>query len=76
MKNPLKYTEIFIIFIVLLSSCGSLPKTKWVKSGATQTDYNKDSYECYKDVMQSNFVGHGMTQRCMIAKGWELVPVR
>jgi hypothetical protein len=54
------------------------------KNGATQVDYNRDSYECERDTRQSGYFGqcgviieamHKCSyqvffQRCMLARGW------
>jgi len=53
--------------------------TVWEKPGATQADFNKDSYECERDARQSGYYGTGLAgainmqnfaDRCMIARGW------
>jgi hypothetical protein len=53
----------------------------WDKSGATQDDYNKDSYECEKDAPQSGYFGSGIVgglnmrhffQEWMVAHGYTL----
>jgi hypothetical protein len=53
----------------------------WDKVGATQDDYNKDSYECEKDARQSGYFGGGITgeinmrdffKKCMVAHGYTL----
>jgi len=69
--------SIWLVLIALLIS-GCAP-TVWVKNGATQQDYNKDSYDCEKDSRQSGYFGDGLTgsiniqaffNKCMIAHGW------
>src|SRR5437899_9366442 len=65
----------------LLSACAS---TSWSKPGATQAEYNKDSYECERDMRQSGGYGTGLAgalnaqgfaERCMIARGYTKVTV-
>ncbi len=59
-----------------LSGCA---QTIWDKPGATQADYNKDTYECEKDTRQSGYFGGGLVGsmrmkefygKCMVAHGW------
>ena len=51
----------------------------WVKPGSTEQDFNKDQYECEKDVRQSGYYGTGISRdiemqnfftKCMVSKGW------
>jgi len=53
----------------------------WDKSGATQDDYNRDSYECEKDARQSGYYGGELVgkmnmrdffKRCMVSRGYTL----
>jgi hypothetical protein len=53
----------------------------WDKEGATQADYNRDSYQCEKDARQSGYFGTGLAgglnmrkffQQCMVADGYTL----
>lgn len=62
-----------------LSACAT--PMVWDKGGATQQDYNKDSYECEKDARQSGYFGGGIVgainmqeffKQCMVAHGWTL----
>ena len=65
--------------VVCLCGCAGVPV--FSKPGATQADYNRDSYACDRDVRQS-FVGQtgvvasidaqDFGERCMIAKGWTI----
>ena len=50
------------------------------KNGVTPAEFNKDSYECQRDVRQSGYYGAGIAgaynmreflRSCMIAKGYE-----
>ena len=59
-----------------LSGCA---QTIWDKPGATQADFNRDSYECEKDTRQSGYFGGGLSGslrmkefygKCMVARGW------
>ena len=69
------------ILLAIAASCG--PRMLWMKPGATEADFRRDSYECERDARQSGYFGTGfvgqmnMEQfagRCMRAKGYELVP--
>jgi len=58
----------------------------WDKAGATQQEFNKDSYECERDMRQSGYYGQcGLViqamhqcsyqvfyQHCMVARGYTL----
>ena len=64
------------ILVFVLSGCA---ETIWDKQGATQADFNKDSYECERDARQSGYFGSGLAgslamkefyERCMVARGW------
>lgn len=53
--------------------------TVWNKPGATTQDFQKDSYDCEKDMRQSGYYGDGLIgalnakgfeDRCMVAHGW------
>jgi hypothetical protein len=76
MKNHLVCA---IALTALLVGCA--PVMIWDKPGATQSDYNRDSYECEKDARQSGYYGGGIAgsiamreffKRCMISKGYTL----
>jgi hypothetical protein len=63
----------------VLSACAA---TSWSKPGTTQAEYNKDSYECERDMRQSGGYGTGLAgalnaqgfeDRCMIARGYTKV---
>jgi hypothetical protein len=69
-------TALTIVACLNLADCA--PRV-WLKDGATQADYNTDSYSCEKDVRQSTHFGEGipgalnmreMYARCMQAHGW------
>ncbi len=65
---------------IVFGLCGCAPQPMiWVKPGASQQDYNKDSYDCERDLRQSGYYGDGLAgainmrgffERCMIAHGW------
>lgn len=54
----------------------------WTKPGATQADFNRDSYECQKDAYATGgavYLGYGVTTRtansgmynqCMVVRGY------
>lgn len=59
-----------------LSGCA---ERGWYKPGATQADFQRDTYTCEKDVRQSGYYGEGIPAqkemmnfygRCMGAAGW------
>jgi hypothetical protein len=65
-----------LLLIGLLVGCAP---TLWVKSGATEQDFNRDSYACERDARQSGYFGSGLVgemnmrafyERCMVAQGW------
>jgi hypothetical protein len=67
---------LLILAAVSISSCA---RTVWDKAGASQQDYNVDSYACEKDARQSGYFGSGIIggvnmqnffNRCMVSKGW------
>jgi hypothetical protein len=67
------------VLVIALSGCAT--PMIWDKDGATQADYNKDSYQCEKDARQSGYYGGGLAgaiamrdffQRCMVAAGYTL----
>lgn len=69
----------FALCSLTLSACASYI---WNKVGASQQDFQRDSYECEKDMRQSGYYGRGLIgaltgttpqafeERCMAAKGW------
>lgn len=61
---------------LLLAGCAQIV---WDKTGATQADFNRESYMCERDARQSGYFGGGLigalnmaefAQRCMVAQGW------
>jgi len=66
-----------IATVLLLTGCAQ--PTTWVRPGATSQDFDRDSYQCEKDMRQSNYFGGGIggaiaaqdfQKRCMRAAGW------
>lgn len=62
--------------LVTLTGCAQIV---WNKPGATQQDFQRDSYQCERDARQSGYFGGGLAgainfrefqQRCMMAAGW------
>lgn len=60
--------------------CTACAPTIWDKPGATQADFNADSYACERDTRQSGYFGGGLVgalemrqfaERCMVAHGYE-----
>jgi hypothetical protein len=76
----------FATTAILLSVGACASPTIWDKPGATQADFNRDSYECLKDAYVasvSEYVGYGFTQptvnfpiydKCMVAHGYASRP--
>jgi len=70
------------LFLIGTSACQNEPNV-WYKAGASQSDYQKDAYECERDTRMSaasfgtGFVGAANAEtfatRCMNAKGYFLV---
>lgn len=58
------------VALVLLASC-TIVRTK---EGATQADYNRDTYECERDVRQSKSEdpndARAFYERCLQARGY------
>ncbi|MGF6410986.1 hypothetical protein [Paraburkholderia sp. MM5482-R1] len=68
-----------VAIVVTLAGCAS--PMIWNKYGASQTDYQQDSYACEKDARQSGYFGGGIAgainmreffKHCMVAHGWTL----
>lgn len=68
----------FLAGIVALALCGCATPV-WVKDGASEQDFTRDSYECERDARQSSYFGTGLVgainmvefqKRCMVARGW------
>lgn len=68
-----------LLLVATLTACA--PQMVWNKPGATQQDFARDSYQCEKDMRQSNYFGGGIAgainaqefqKRCMVAAGWTL----
>lgn len=55
------------LFVLLLAGC-----VTYDKPGSTEADYNRDMYECEKDVapVQDAARRLPMIRRCMTVKGW------
>lgn len=77
----IKHLICAIALTALFIGCVTPEILIWDKPGATQSDYDKDSYECEKDVRQSGYYGGGIAgykklreffKKCMISKGWTL----
>lgn len=57
---------------------GGCASWRWTHSDFTTEHWNKDSYECERDVRQSTFASHmedrrAFWERCMFARGWRKV---
>lgn len=66
--------------LLALAAAGCATKL-WNKPGSTQSDFNRESYDCEKDARQSGYYGGGLAgalnmqafqERCMVSKGWYL----
>jgi hypothetical protein len=64
------------LFSVAVAGCA---KTYWTKPGLTPAEWNRDIYECERDMRQSGYFGTGLVghwnadafqERCLIAKGY------
>jgi len=44
-----KKVLILLLSAAMLCSCATCPETGWQRSGATDEDFKKDYYECYRD---------------------------
>lgn len=69
-------TRLWLLLCVAMTACAT---PKWDRPGATQQDFNTDSYACERDMRQSGYYGGGIAgamnaqsfqQRCMVSKGW------
>jgi hypothetical protein len=65
-----------LAFGLLLAGCA---RFIWVKAGASQQDFQRDAYECERDMRQSGYFGSGILggieaqnfqERCMVARDW------
>jgi hypothetical protein len=72
MKGP---TALFL-FGIAAAGCA---RTYWTKPGFNQADWNRDSYECERDMRQSGYYGSGLIgalnaqdfqEPCLVAKGY------
>lgn len=70
----------WVILTVGMVTAGCAPMM-WDRPGATQADFNRDSYACERDSRQSGYYGNGLTGavnmqgffgRCMQAQGYTL----
>jgi hypothetical protein len=59
----MQYARTAFVAIVCLGLVGCA--ATWVKPGASTADYNRDSYECEKDMRQSAYLAAGFL-RCSI----------
>ena len=73
-----------ILVVSLLAVAGCANSVRWVKDGATEQDFNRDSYGCERDVRQSGYYGTGVAgalnaqsfyARCMEANGYRRMRV-
>jgi hypothetical protein len=70
-------SSIILVAPVLAALAGCTP-TIWDKADATRADYNRESYECERDLRQSRtgsgllgaLDAHGFYNRCMSAHGY------
>jgi hypothetical protein len=65
-----------VVVLLLFAGCA---RFVWVKPGAGQQDFQRDAYECERDMRQSGYFGTGVAaainaqnfqERCMVARGW------
>lgn len=77
MKRGMLLVGTVVVFMVT----GCAQPMVWNKYGATQADFQQDSYACEKDARQSGYFGTGIAgainmrnffKHCMVAHGWAL----
>ena len=65
--------------LFLLGVAATSCATYWTKDGFNQADWNRDSYECERDMRQSGYYGEGIfgainaqnfQERCLVARGY------
>ena len=70
----------WVVAAIGMVATGCAPMV-WDRPGATQADFNRDSYACERDARQSGYYGAGLTGainmqgffgRCMSAQGYTL----
>ena len=66
----------------LMLGLGGCARFYWTKPGFNQADWNRDTYECERDMRQSGYFGTGFVgginaqqfqERCLVAKGYSKV---
>lgn len=70
--QPLTLKTLLFFAAMALSACSS---SGWQRQGATRADFDRDAYECERDVRQSVRAGGrlaraGYFERCLHAHGW------
>lgn len=67
-----------IVFCLALAGC----QTFWTKPGFNEADWNRDRYECDRDMRQSGYFGTGLLgelnaqsffESCLVAKGYSKI---
>jgi hypothetical protein len=65
-----------LVWVITATGCA---RWYWTKAGFTQDDWNRDSYECERDMRQSGYYGGGVAgaiearnfqERCLVARGY------
>jgi hypothetical protein len=68
-----------VVLLLLVLSTTGCARAYWTKAGFNQADWNRDSYECERDMRQSGYYGTGLfgalnaqnfEERCLVAKGY------
>ena len=71
-----------VAVVLLAITVAGCTRTYWTKPGFNQADWNRDSYECERDMRQSGYYGAGLVgvinaenfqERCLVAKGYHKV---
>lgn len=63
------------VIVLLAGSLIACSSSGWQRQGATRADFDRDAYECERDVRQSARAGGrleraGYFERCLHAHGW------
>ncbi len=65
-----------LLAAIALSLAACAPPLRWTKPGATQQEFDLDSYNCERDAqiaypdLFDNLARDDMSERCMEAHGW------
>ena len=77
--NSARLAAVISAVLLLVAGNAGCARFVWVKPGASQQDFQRDAYECERDMRQSGYFGTGFAaainaqdfqERCMMARGW------